>query len=70
MTTIKITFHKKLNAVQCICGFVGTSHECKEDICGKLYFSIVLKKIVTCVKIRFIEMNIMSRDGPQIETVT
>ena len=38
MTTIKITFHEKLNAVQCICGFIGTSHECKEEIRGKVIF--------------------------------
>ena len=61
MTAIKITFHEKLNAVQCICGFTGTSHECKEEkFAEKLSLSIVLKKIVTCVKIRSIEMNIMS----------
>ena len=38
MTTIKITFHEKLNAVQCMCGFIGTSQECKEEICGKIIF--------------------------------
>ena len=38
ITTIKITFHKKSNAVQCICGFIGTSHECKEEIRGKVIF--------------------------------
>ena len=45
MTTIKITFHKKLNAVQCMCGFVGTSHECKEEIHGKIIFVNCSKEI-------------------------
>ena len=38
MAAIKITFHKKLNAAQCMCGFVGTSHKCKEEIRGKIIF--------------------------------
>ena len=38
MTTIKITFHEKLNAYQSMCRFVGTSHEYKEEIRGKIIF--------------------------------
>ena len=38
MAAIKITFHKKLNAAQCMCGSVGTSHKCKEEIRGKIIF--------------------------------
>ena len=38
----------------------------KKKFVEKLSLSIVLKKIVICVKIRFLVMNIMSRDGPQI----
>ena len=42
----------------------------KKKFVEKLSLSIVPKKIAICVKIRFLEMNIMRRDGPQIETVT
>ena len=70
MAAIKITFHKKLNAAQCMCGFVGTSHKCKEEIRGKIVFVNCSEENCNFVKIRFIEMNIMSRDGPQMETVT
>ena len=60
MTSVKITFHKKLNAIQCVCGYIGTSHKCKEEIRGKLSFSRALKKIVASIKTRGIEMNITS----------
>ena len=36
----------------------------KAKFVEKLSLSIVLKKFVICVKSRFLEMNIMSRDGP------
>ena len=35
---VKIIFHEKLNAIQCVCGFISTSHECKEKIQGKIVF--------------------------------
>ena len=38
MTSIQIIIHKKLNAIQCFCGFVGVNHECKEKIQGKIIF--------------------------------
>ena len=38
MGTIKIAFHKKLNAVQYVCGYIGTFHKCKEEIQGKIIF--------------------------------
>ena len=41
----------------------------KKKFVEKLSLSIALKKILTCVKIRLIEMNIMSRDGRQIKTL-
>ena len=70
MATIKISFHEKLNAYQSMCRFVGTSHEYKEEIRGKIIFVNCSEENCNFVKIRFIEMNIMSRDGPQMETVT
>ena len=38
MSSIKIVFHEKLNAIQCICDFIGTTHECKEVIQRKIIF--------------------------------
>ena len=38
MTTVKIVFHEKLNAIRCVCGYIGTFHECKEKIQGKIIF--------------------------------
>ena len=38
MTSIQIIFHKKLNAIQCFCGFVGTNHQCEKTIQGKIIF--------------------------------
>ena len=38
MASNKIVFHKKLNAIQCVCGYIGTFHECKEKIQGKIIF--------------------------------
>ena len=38
MASNKIGFHEKLNAIQCVCGYIGTFHECKEKIQGKIIF--------------------------------
>ena len=38
MTSIQIIFHKKLNAIQCFCGFVGRNHQCEKTIQGKIIF--------------------------------
>ena len=38
MASIKIVFHEKLNAIQCVCGYIGTFDECKEKIQGKIIF--------------------------------
>ena len=38
MTSIQIIIHKKLNAIQCFCGFVSVNHKCKEKIQGKIIF--------------------------------
>ena len=38
MAVFKIIFHKELNAIQCVYGYIGTSHECKEEIKGKIIF--------------------------------
>ena len=47
-----------------MCGFVGTSHECEGEIRGKIIFVNCSEKICNLRKSRFLEMNIMSRDGP------
>ena len=38
MAVFKIIFHEELNAIQCVCGYSGTSHECKEEIIWKIIF--------------------------------
>ena len=38
MTSIQIIFHKKLNAIQCFCGFTGINHQCQKTIQGKVIF--------------------------------
>ena len=38
MTSIQIIFHKKLNAIQCFCGFVSRNHQCEKTIQGKIIF--------------------------------
>ena len=50
MATIKIVFHEKLNAIQCVCSYIGTFHECKKEIQGKLSLFDALKKIAAFVK--------------------
>ena len=38
MTSIQIIFHKKVNAIQCFCGFIGRNHQCEKIIQGKIIF--------------------------------
>ena len=38
MTSIQIIFYKKLNAIQCFCGFVSRNHQCEKTIQGKIIF--------------------------------
>ena len=38
MTSIHIIFHKKLNAIQCFCGFVSKNHQGQKTIQGKVIF--------------------------------
>ena len=38
MAAIKIFFHEELNAIQCVCGYIGTFYEWKEEIQEKIIF--------------------------------
>ena len=34
----KLIFHWELKGIQCICGYIGTSHECTQEFKGKIIF--------------------------------
>ena len=38
MSVCKIIFHEKINSIQCVCGFIDTSHQCNKEIKGKIIF--------------------------------
>ena len=38
MSSIQIIIHKKLNAIQRLCGFIGRNHQCEKTIQGKMIF--------------------------------
>ena len=66
MTSIQIIIHKKLNAIQCFCGFVSVNHKCKEKIQGKIIFRECNVMIAQNSVIKLEEMSIMKRGGQQI----
>ena len=32
----KLIFHRELKSIQCICGYIGTSQECIQELKGKI----------------------------------
>ena len=40
MTSIQITIHEKLNAIQWFCGFMGRNNQCENTNQGKIIFGI------------------------------
>lgn len=34
----KLIFHRELKSIQCICGYIGTSHKCVQEFKGKIIF--------------------------------
>ena len=63
MTTMaeKIIYHRETKLIECICGYVGTSHKCQKDL-KKLSLFDTLKGVLS-VKISCIVKSIIQRDG-------
>ena len=66
MAVFKIIFHKELNAIQCVYGYIGTSHECKEEIKGKIIFVQCSKTNCNVCKNEVDRKNTILWDGLQI----
>ena len=57
----KKIYHRETKLLECICGYVGTSHECQKDF-KKLSLFDALKSVLS-VKISCMINSIIQRDG-------
>ena len=51
MTSIQIinqSINQKLNAIQCLCGFIGRNHQCEKTIQGQIIFGTCSEECSKC----------------------